>query len=453
MTKPVAPPFPWLALLMPGPRKMRQNSGRKQKGVSVQVRTLRTRITRADMSALCTSSGVHQIELEIQNEALRESQLALQESRDRYADLYDFAPVGYLTLTKKGLISEGNLTSATILGIERQNLIKKPFSKFVTKGDLDRWYRHILQVLATTDKQVCELKLRKNDDSIIEARLESIRMGKPPGDFVIRTAVSDMTDLATAEENLALKSQDLDELSTAYRAITDVQDKLRENVKELTLRENQLKDALAEKEVLLAEIHHRVKNNLTAFISLLELDGSFNETPSGQVLKKNLQNRARSMALVHNTLYQTKKYSDVDMQVYLSTLVGEVVGSYGGVLSLEVHVTAEGISLDIGRAMPIGLIINELVTNSLKYAFPEGRSSHGLDENAPCTILVSLSKDAGKFILRVSDNGVGLPPGIDIGKTRSLGLRLVNFLAMHQVRAKVEVNTEKGTEFIFRFEE
>ncbi len=121
-----------------------------------------------------------------------------------------------------------------------------------------------------------------------------------------------------------------------------------------------------------------------------------------------------------------------------------------GVLSLEVHVTAEGISLDIGRAMPIGLIINELVTNSLKYAFPEGRSSHGLDENAPCTILVSLSKDAGNFILRVSDNGVGLPPGIDIGKTRSLGLRLVNFLAMHQVRAKVEVNTEKGTEFIFR---
>ena len=131
-----------------------------------------------------------------------------------------------------------------------------------------------------------------------------------------------------------------------------------------------LNDALAEKEVLLSEIHHRVKNNLAAFISLLSLEGSSVETPEGQALKKDLQNRARTMALIHETLYKTRQYSEVDMEFYLSTLIDQVVNSYSSTQSIGTFVDAKGITLDLGRATPIGLIVNELVTNSLKYAFP-----------------------------------------------------------------------------------
>jgi two-component sensor histidine kinase len=218
-------------------------------------------------------------------------------------------------------------------------------------------------------------------------------------------------------------------------------------------REHELNDSLAEKEILLSEIHHRVKNNLTAFISLLSLEGSYVETPEGQALKKDLQNRARTMVLIHETLYKTRQYSNVDMEVYLSTLVDQVVNSYSSTQSIRTFVDAKGVTLDLSRATPIGLIINELVTNSLKYAFPQDTITYLADRKEFCTIGIRLTKEDGTYLMKISDNGVGLPKGLDIRTTKSLGLKLVNFLARHQLRAKLEIDTKNGTEFAFRFEE
>ena len=396
---------------------------------------------------------VHQIELEMQNEALRESQQALEESRDRYADLYEFAPIGYLTLTGKGVISEANLTAATILGIERNKLIKRLFRTYISRDDLEQWGRYFTRVLNTTDRQVGDLKLRKGDGSIINARLESIRMGNTGTEKIIRTAISDVTELVAAEEKLALKSRDLNELSAAYHTIAEGKEQLRQNIQELTDRESQLREALAEKEVLLSEIHHRVKNNLTAFIALLGLDGSYDNSPAALAFRKDLQNRARSMALIHETLYKTKKYAEVDMKVYLTTLVGQIVTSYNSRKTMKIILGVEGISLDLGRGPPIGLIVNELVTNALKYAFPDGCKPDLSDGVDPCTVRITLSKDSGIYRLSVWDNGVGLPPGFNIRTTQTLGLKLVNFLAKHQLGAETEINMEKGTEIFFRFKE
>ncbi len=215
--------------------------------------------------------------------------------------------------------------------------------------------------------------------------------------------------------------------------------------------EDALHTALLEKEVLLSEIHHRVKNNLAAFISLLSLEGSYEDSPAGTALKKDLLNRARTMALIHETLYKTRQYSDVDMEVYLSTLVGQVVSSYSSSRSVTTRVEAPGITLDLARATPAGLIVNEIVTNSLKYAFPAALA--GTDRPDPFLIQIRLGKRDGMYELRASDNGIGLPPEIDIRTTRTLGLKLVNFLARHQLRAVPEVVVDKGTEFIFRFPE
>jgi PAS domain S-box-containing protein len=262
-------------------------------------------------------------------------------------------------------------------------------------------------------------------------------------------ASHDITDRKRAEEELKQKHEDL---NAAYEEITATQEELRQNVEELMKSEEELNDTLAEKEILLSEIHHRVKNNLTAFISLLSLEGSYVDTPEGQALKKDLQNRARTMALIHETLYKTRQYADVDMEVYLSTLVDQVVSSFSSNQSIRTFVDAKGVTLDLNRATPIGLIINELVTNSLKYAFPPDTISCRADQKEPCTIGIRLTKEDGTYLLNVSDNGVGLPKGLDIKKTKSLGLKLVNFLASHQLRAKLEINTQNGTEFVFRFE-
>ena len=201
---------------------------------------------------------------------------------------------------------------------------------------------------------------------------------------------------------------------------------------------------------MLSEVHHRVKNNLTAFISLLSLESWYDDSPTGLALKKDLQNRARSMALIHETLYRTKKYSRVDMGEYLSTLVGQIVNSYESVKPILTLVETNSITLDLSRATPCGLIVNELLTNSLKYGFPESFDCDTI-RGSPCLIGVDLAEDDGAYILTVRDNGIGLPGDLDIGTTKTLGLKLVNFLAKHQLRASIEVHTNKGSEFRFRF--
>ncbi|MDO9034692.1 MAG: PAS domain-containing protein, partial [Methanoregula sp.] len=153
---------------------------------------------------------VHQIELEIQAEELRKTQLALEELRDKYLDLYEFAPLGYLTLSDKTLITDVNLSGATLLGVVRGKLLKAPFSKFVAEKDSDEWHwyflnvlKHFLNVLKQEEKQCCTLLLKRGDGSTFPARLESIRItGKSDALPMVRVAISDITDIRLAEEKL-----------------------------------------------------------------------------------------------------------------------------------------------------------------------------------------------------------------------------------------------------------
>ncbi|HUH78343.1 MAG TPA: histidine kinase dimerization/phosphoacceptor domain -containing protein [Methanoregula sp.] len=391
----------------------------------------------------------HQIELEMQNEALREAQHALEESRDRYADLYDFSPVGYLTLTRSAIITEANLTAATLLGVERKALIQGRIRKFIADSSLDRWDQYFRSVLHSNAKRVSTLDMKRADGSGICARLEGILFGRDGAEPVVRIAVSDITGRVRAEGRLARKSRELDELGAAYKTIAEGQEAQRKMIAELSAREGELKEALAEKDVLLSEIHHRVKNNLTAIISLLSIEGEDGGTPAGHALKTDLRNRARSMALVHETLYQTKKYSEVDMGVYLCSLVAQVAESFPGSDRLGITVAAEGVTLDIGRATPCGLIVNELLTNSFKYAFPGDWCREA--GHAPCTVAVSMTRDGDRYRLSVSDNGIGIPETIEPKTAHTLGLKLVSFLARHQLRATVDVRRDRGTEVVIRF--
>jgi two-component sensor histidine kinase len=259
-------------------------------------------------------------------------------------------------------------------------------------------------------------------------------------------------DDGTTVQSTIAQGNDITERKMTEAELEERNEELNSAIEELTRRGQELNEALNEKEVLLSEVHHRVKNNLTAFISLLSLESSYDYTPAGLALKKDLQNRARSMALIHETLYRTKKYSRVNMDVYLSTLVGQVVSSYESGKSIQTVVETHGITLDLSRATPGGLIINELLTNSLKYAFPPSFDCEKI-RGAPCMITVSLIEDDGAYILTVRDNGIGLPRDFDVASTKTLGLKLVNFLARHQLRASVEVHSDNGAEFRFRFQD
>ena len=185
-------------------------------------------IASVDVKKLVADLHVHQIELEIQNEELRRAQLELEASRDRYSDLYDFAPVGYATVSEKGLILQANLSCATMLGIERGAMIRKPFSRFITKDDQDVFYLHQKKLFETKAKQTCELKLIRKDRTQFYAQLESIVVKDAKEDIPqTRTTITDINDRKLAEEALRKNHADLE------RQVKERTSELRETNKEL----------------------------------------------------------------------------------------------------------------------------------------------------------------------------------------------------------------------------
>ncbi len=207
--------------------------------------------------------------------------------------------------------------------------------------------------------------------------------------------------------------------------------------------EMQIKASLQEKEMLLKEIHHRVKNNMTVISSLLKLQSYKVKDEKYRVMFEDSMSRIKTMALIHEKLYRSGDLAKIDFSTYLNNMVDNMYMSYGldhNIVKLNKEIG--DVKLGIDTAIPCGLIVNELVSNSLKYAFPEGRG--GEMRVALCM------NDKDEVELTVGDNGVGMPEGIDMDKVDSLGLSLVTAL-VKQIQGKIELNKEKGTTFRIAF--
>ena len=202
-------------------------------------------------------------------------------------------------------------------------------------------------------------------------------------------------------------------------------------------RTAELQAALREREVLLQEVHHRVKNNLQVISSLISMQGRALGEEGGRVALEECQTRVQAIALIHEQLYRSKDYARVPFAEYARSLVGNVFrATEGPPERIRLELAIEDVALGVDRAIPCGLILNELITNALRHAFPGGRSG---------TIRVELGYVAGgAFRLAVRDDGVGLPPGLDVGTAPSLGLQLVSMLA-EQLNAGLEVDRDHGT--------
>ncbi|MBF0318718.1 MAG: response regulator [Nitrospirae bacterium] len=204
--------------------------------------------------------------------------------------------------------------------------------------------------------------------------------------------------------------------------------------------------SLTEKEVLLREIHHRVKNNMQVISSLLRLQARYVKDNKLSAMFKDSEHRIRSMALIHEKLYNSKDLSRIDFGDYVKNLCLGLFSSYG-VNTKEIKFTVDtaGISMGIDTAIPCGLVINELISNSLKYAFKKGQKGE---------IFVRIRELGGnKYELAVGDTGIGLDMAIDFRTTESLGLQLVTSIAESQLHGEVTLDRAKGTVFRIVFDE
>ena len=219
---------------------------------------------------------------------------------------------------------------------------------------------------------------------------------------------------------------------------------LRESEERFRQSAEQIKTSLHEKEVLLKEIHHRVKNNMQVITSLLSLQSKTISDTKALAVFEDSQNRVKSMALIHETLYQSKDLSRINFAEYLQKLVAHVSRSYRirpNAVKINLHVN--DVALPIDTAVPCGLIINELASNSLKYAFPA-------DNKGEINITFAHAND--QYTLTVSDTGVGLPPDFDPEQGKSLGMKLVRMLTT-QLSGEMECRNGVGTTFQITFPE
>ena len=217
-------------------------------------------------------------------------------------------------------------------------------------------------------------------------------------------------------------------------------------VRDITERkktEEQIKASLKEKEVLLSEIHHRVKNNMQVISSLLKIQSDKIKDKQYADMFKDSNDRIRSMSLVHEKLYRSKDFANVDFNGYVKTLVNGLFRSYGiDTNKIKAKIEIKDVSLGVDTAVPCGLLINELVSNSLKYAFPE-------EKNGEIRIaLRSINED--EFELIVSDDGLGIPQDLDIKKTESFGMELISILAEDQLDGQIELDRTAGTRYQIR---
>jgi PAS domain S-box-containing protein len=282
-------------------------------------------------------------------------------------------------------------------------------------------------------KRMCFLVGRERHDELVRT-LARVRGGErvPTFETVARRKNGSSFEASITMSAIPDVTGGLVGVSAITRDITDV--------KSAAVR---LEESLREKEILLREIHHRVKNNLQVIASLLALQASV--APEGVVRHEleESQTRIQSMALVHELLYESKDLASIDLGGYIRGLVDRLVRTFRPTEGISVSIEIpDGIHLDIDSDVACGLVVNELVSNALRHAFPRGR--HG-------RVAISVERGEGRgLVLVVSDDGVGLPAGFDLGAVRTLGLQVVGSLAK-QLRGALVVSREHGTSFRLSF--
>ncbi|EKF85995.1 PAS domain S-box protein [Methanobacterium formicicum] len=345
----------------------------------------------------------------------KNTEKALKDNEEKYHTLFESNPNYTMLLNLEGVILDVNSVTAEFIGIAPEKLIGKKLLELglFPKVDVSFQREKFSQALKGDTVKPFQYKLinKKGEYSWVQSQLVPIK--KDGGINSILVIATDITERKKAIDNL--------------------------------------KSSVNEKEILIKEIHHRVKNNMQIISSLLSLQSQHlteDEEVAQDVLKES-QNRVKSMAMIHEKLYQSKDFTHIKFEDYIKRLISNLFYSYDTKMEqIKLRVDVEDIDLNMETAIPCGLIISELFSNSLKYAFPEGKSGE---------IRVSLKKyqdneQEWNYILTVQDNGIGLPADFDFRNTRTLGLELVNSLTK-QIDGTLELDRNHGTTFKITFKE
>ncbi|NET27475.1 MAG: PAS domain S-box protein [Okeania sp. SIO1I7] len=359
-----------------------------------------------------------------QAEAMKSKLIAsLQESEKKFRSLYEATSDAVILLDKNGIF-DCNFAALKMFGLNNK----------------EEFYNHNLADFCPEYQQ----NGKKSSQLIKRYMVEAIVKGNSCFEWINQRV--DKSEFPTEVLLTAMKTSEYPQKKSSKKSTKNIV--FQAVIRDITQRkrhEEQMKESLAEKEVLLKEIHHRVKNNLQVISSLLRLQSRYIQDEIILEMLKESQNRVRSMALVHEHLYQSKDLSKVNFTEYISSLAAHLFQAYAvKARGVKLNINVIPVCLNIDTVIPCGLIINELVSNSLKYAFPEEFQGE---------IFIEFDygdHDQNQFILKVADNGISFIQDLDYKKSGSLGLRLVCSL-VRQLKGKIELINQVGTVFKITF--
>jgi len=333
----------------------------------------------------------------------KKAERELKESEMIHRALFKYANDAVFLMDLDGTHVNANRKAADMLGYEMDELMGKSFKDIVASSELSDAQKKLKGLLKNKSFNLYERVFRKKDGTEfpVEINVSLIRdsQNKPR---LIQSIVRDITERKKSEERI--------------------------------------KTSLREKEVLLQEIHHRVKNNMQIVSSLINLQASKMGDEKTVKALQSSQNRIKSMAIIHEKLYQSQDFTNVDLNEYVKSLTDHLLNTYGvDKKQVRFYTDISDIYLDINKAIPCGLIINELLTNSLKHAFPDGK-------NGEIRVAIRNHRNQKKE-LSISDNGKGIPEDMDMNHSGSLGLSLVKILAEEQLQGSLHIDKTKGTCF------
>ncbi|MFH0865759.1 MAG: PAS domain S-box protein [Bacteroidota bacterium] len=371
--------------------------------------------------------------------SLKKSEEALKQSEERFRMLIEQAADGIFICDKKGDIVGVNSTACSLTTYTKKELFSMNMSRLFSKRELiQKPLRYDLLLKGET--VVRERILTRKDKRKIVIEMNTKRMS----DGTYQSIMRNVTERKRAEGILLKYQEELERLvKQRTRELENAYIKLKKENTEKLRTADYIKIQLKEKEILLKEIHHRVKNNMQVIISLLNLQATNIGDKKMIELYRESQNRIKSMALIHEKLYQSKDLTHIDFPEYVGSLAGYLAQTYlTDSCSVEISTKAQNIPLEYDIVITLGLIINELVSNSLKYAFP--CMDHGRIE-------ISLKKSPEKKLqLCVADNGKGIPENVDFRNVKSLGLQLVCSLT-EQIGGEISMSNKIGTKFCILF--
>lgn len=332
----------------------------------------------------------------------------LKEEKERAEKYLNIAGSIIVVLDREGRVKLINLEGSRLLGLPKEEIIGK------------NWFEYFIP--------------EENREEMM-GFFNRIVKGEEKGEHYVNPILTAKGDLKIVKWRNSVIRDDEGKVIEVLSAGIDIT--------ELLEKEEKLQASLREKEVLLRELHHRVKNNLQIITSLLRLHSRYVKSPEVLNILKDSQSRIKSIALLHEKFYHSEDLANVKFGDYIKSLVRDLYRSYDVDRSrVELKLEVDNIFLPIDRAIPAGLVINELVSNSLKYAFPEGRKG---------TIRIKLSLKGEEVEIIVSDDGVGISKDVDFDSPSTFGFRLIRILVEEQLKGKIKLKTGKGTEFRIRF--